>query len=146
MSKKPQTKNPPPSTLGLRQLARLNEEGRNEEDDQFYLTVVRPTDRVECRNAARPCPWVSCKYHLYLDVNEDTGSIKLNFPNKEVWELEETCVLDRADKGETTLDEVGRLNNVSRERIRQIEGKALDLLRLYSDPSLDPSNSTETDH
>src|SRR5690606_7767913 len=39
----------------------------------------RPTSRGECANVARPCPYVSCKYHLYIDVNPSTGSIKVNF-------------------------------------------------------------------
>ena len=31
-----------------------------------------------------PCPWVPCKHHLYLDVNDRTGSVKINFPDLEV--------------------------------------------------------------
>src|SRR5262249_28750008 len=45
----------------------------------------RPRTRAECAEGQRPCPWVSCKHHLYLDVNPETGSIKLNFPDLEVW-------------------------------------------------------------
>src|SRR5688572_696068 len=48
------------------------------------VDVLRPATRGECKEEARPCPWVSCKYHLYLDVNPETGSIKLNFPDLEV--------------------------------------------------------------
>src|SRR6185436_9496617 len=36
--------------------------------------VERPKTRAECRGHARPCPWVACKHHLYLDINPDTGS------------------------------------------------------------------------
>lgn len=70
---------------------------------------------------ARPCLYVSCRHHLYLDVNEETGSVKLNFPDKEVWELEETCALDVAESGGITLEEAGIIMNLTRERIRQIE-------------------------
>ena len=35
----------------------------------------RPKTRGDCANVARPCPYVSCKYHLYIDVNPGTGSI-----------------------------------------------------------------------
>ena len=35
----------------------------------------RPQTRAACVSAERPCPHVSCKYHLYLDVNPETGSI-----------------------------------------------------------------------
>ncbi len=89
----------------------------------------RPEYRSECRLGERPCPYVSCKYHLYLDVNPRTGSIKLNFPGLEVWELTETCSLDVADRGGITLEEVGEVLNLTRERIRQVEAKGLEKLR-----------------
>ncbi|MBU6161975.1 MAG: DNA-binding protein, partial [Myxococcales bacterium] len=85
---------------------------------------------------ARPCPWVSCKFHLYLDVNPETGSIKLNFPDLEVWEMPETCALDVADRGGITLEEVGEILNLTRERIRQVEVHGLEKLQLeYKDLS-----------
>src|SRR3954454_19079623 len=31
--------------------------------------VVKPTMREDCGQGARPCPFVSCKNHLYLDVS-----------------------------------------------------------------------------
>ena len=61
-------------------------------------------------NSERPCPYVSCKHHLYLDVTE-FGGIKLNFPGLEVWELEETCALDVAERGGVTLDEARSCSN-----------------------------------
>src|SRR4051812_43658731 len=29
----------------------------------------RPLRRADCANGPRPCPLVSCRHHLYLDVN-----------------------------------------------------------------------------
>ena len=89
----------------------------------------RPAHRMECRDAERPCLFVSCRYHLYLDVNPVTGSIKLNFPDKEVWELSETCALDVAERGGITLEEVGEIMNLTRERIRQVEVSGLGKLK-----------------
>lgn len=85
----------------------------------------RPKTRGECANVARPCPYVSCKYHLYVDINPSTGSIKVNFPDKEVWELSNSCALDVAERGGTTLEEVGEILNLTRERIRQVEVRGL---------------------
>lgn len=89
----------------------------------------RPDELVDGCNAIRPCPWVSCPEHLYLDVSSRTGSIKLNFPDLEVWDLPETCGLDIADRGGITLEETGEHMNLTRERIRQLETHALDKIR-----------------
>jgi hypothetical protein len=89
------------------------------------LDIERPRTRGDCREAERPCPWVRCKHHLYLDINPETGSIKMNFPDLEPWELQETCTLDVAERGGVTLEEVGDVMNVTRERIRQLETNGL---------------------
>jgi hypothetical protein len=94
---------------------------------------LRPRTRAECANGPRPCMFISCKHHLYLDVNPATGSIKLNFPDKEIWELEETCALDVADRGGITLEEVGTIMNLTRERIRQVETRGLSKLRAVAE-------------
>jgi hypothetical protein len=95
--------------------------------------VERPRTRAECSDAPRPCPFVSCKHHLYLDVSARTGAIKLNFPDLEVWEMSETCAIDVADRGGTTLEEVGAIMNLTRERIRQVEVKGLAKLASLRD-------------
>ena len=93
-----------------------------------YKQIPRPRSRKECQHGIRPCPFVSCRHHLYLDVNQKRGSLKLNFPDLEVWELPETCALDVADRGGMTLEEVGEIMNLTRERIRQLEGLGLEKL------------------
>ena len=100
----------------------------------------RPKTRAECEGGCRPCPFVSCKYHLYLDVNPKTGSVKLNFPDLEVEDMPETCVLDIADKGGLTLEETGDVLNLTRERIRQMELVAIAKLKASS------SAATLSDH
>ncbi|MDB4955094.1 MAG: hypothetical protein JWO36_2663, partial [Myxococcales bacterium] len=84
------------------------------------VDIPRPTTREQCREDVRPCPWVACKHHLYLDINPETGSIKINFPDLEPWELKHTCALDVAERGGITLEEVGEIMNLTRERIRQV--------------------------
>jgi hypothetical protein len=97
------------------------------------IEASRPRSRADCANGPRPCMFVSCKHHLYLDVNPSTGSIKLNFPDKEIWEMEETCALDVADRGGITLEEVGTIMNLTRERIRQVETRGLLKLRAMAE-------------
>ncbi|WP_245677718.1 sigma factor-like helix-turn-helix DNA-binding protein [Chondromyces crocatus] len=93
----------------------------------------KPRTRAECVDGPRPCPYVSCKHHLYLDVSPRTGAIKLNFPDLEASEMNESCALDIADRGGTTLEDVGAIMNLTRERIRQVEVKALAKLEALRD-------------
>jgi hypothetical protein len=93
----------------------------------------KPRTRAECAEGPRPCPFVSCKHHLFIDVSPRTGAIKLNFPDLEVWDLGESCALDVADRGGTTLEDVGAIMNLTRERIRQVEVKALAKLEALND-------------
>src|SRR5690606_28360611 len=93
----------------------------------------KPKRREECVEGPRPCPFISCKYHLYIDVSPRTGAIKLNFPDLEVWEMNESCALDVADRGGTTLEDVGAIMNLTRERIRQVEVKALAKMEALND-------------
>jgi hypothetical protein len=94
------------------------------EGARLHLPVVdRPKTRGEC-GEERPCPFVSCKHHLFLDVTPG-GSLRLNFPDLEPEQLIESCALDVADRGAATLEETGAIMNVTRERVRQIEEKAL---------------------
>ncbi len=115
-----------------RDLRRRRLAGQVDPEEAELLTSIdtqRPRTRADCVNGPRPCLFVSCKHNLYLDVNPETGSIKLNFPDKEIWELEHTCALDVAEKGGITLEEVGEIMNLTRERIRQVETRGLMKLR-----------------
>ncbi len=93
----------------------------------------KPKTREQCADMERPCPYVSCKYHLFIDVHPVRGAIKLNFPDLEVWEMTETCALDVADRGGITLEEVGEIMNLTRERVRQVETAGLAKLEAVKD-------------
>jgi len=125
-----------------RELRRQMREGTVDPEEQALradLESIRPKSRADRAEGPRPCMFVSCKYHLYLDVNPRTGSVKLNFPDKEIWELAETCALDVADRGGITLEEVGAIMNLTRERVRQVETRGIHHMRVLSDDELDES-------
>jgi len=86
----------------------------------------RPRTRADCARVPRPCPYVACKHNLYLDVSE-TGSIILNFPHLEPGQMVagQSCALDLAARGPMTLEDIAVVTNLTRERIRQVELKAL---------------------
>lgn len=114
-------------TIAPKRLTR--DEKRLAQELVYPEDAERPQTRAECLQMERPCPYVSCEHHLYLDVNPDSGAIKLNFPHLEVWEMPETCSLDVADRGGITLEEVGAILNLTRERIRQVEVRGLVKIR-----------------
>ncbi len=88
----------------------------------------RPLRREDCREAPRPCPYVGCRHHLFLDVHPKSGRIQLNFPGFGVQDLTETCALDVAERDEASAEEIGDYLNLTAERIRQIEVSALHKL------------------
>jgi hypothetical protein len=118
-------------TISVKRLGLRDVERAFRADPELFLD--RPSKRSQCASGPRPCPYVSCRYHLYLDVSRRTGSIKLNFPDLEVWEMAITCALDIADDGGATLEDVGAIMNVTRERIRQLELAALARLAIVRD-------------
>lgn len=122
-----------PRTENITRLARRTIEA----DAALYperpgVDYQRPKTRAECERAGlgsrTPCPFVSCKHHLAIDVSEN-GHIKHNFPHLDLPEMRATCALAVAADGGATLDGVATLLNVTRERVRQVETKALRLLR-----------------
>ncbi len=90
--------------------------------------LARPKIRAHCVDGPRPCPFVSCRHHLAFEVTA-AGGLKANHPETDLDDLADTCALDVADRGGVTLEEVGRRLNVTRERIRQEETKALRRLQ-----------------
>ena len=118
-------------TISIKHMARNDAERARERWKQ--LEAARPKTRAECAEGPRPCPHVSCRHHLYLDVSPKTGAIKLNFPDLEVWEMAISCALDVADGGAVTLEDAGSILNLTRERIRQLELKALSRLEALGD-------------
>jgi hypothetical protein len=57
----------------------------------------------------------------------ETGSIILNFPHLEPGQMppHQSCALDLAERGAMTLEDIAVVTNLTRERIRQVELKAL---------------------
>lgn len=92
------------------------------------LVAERPRTRGDCADGPRPCPWVSCKFHNFLEVTPE-GAIYLNFPDQEPDQLTDSCALDVADEDGVILDRVARAAGVTRERARQLERKAILLAR-----------------
>jgi hypothetical protein len=104
---------------------------------------ARPRTRADCADGPRPCPWVSCRYHLATEVGH-SGSLTIRFavpggksgePQYDdgvAWDaMDDTCSLDVADEGGASLERVAWAMNIDPERVRQIEREAIGRLRAY---------------
>jgi hypothetical protein len=116
--------------------------------------ALRPKKRSECEAARgydesgkqNPCPFVSCQFHLLLDVSSRTNAIKVNFPDalEDLSLMPDTCTLDVVDRNPNgaTLEYVGARMSWTRERQRQVEtmvmaklaaARGSDILREFTD-------------
>lgn len=100
--------------------------------DVAVATLRPPKTRGDCAHGVRPCPWVRCKWHMVWEHQQGAtrgfGRYTYHPEQVDIFDLADTCVLDVADRGPVTLEEVGNAIGSSRERVRQIEAKALSRL------------------
>lgn len=69
----------------------------------------RPKTRADCINSVRPCPWVGCRHHLFLNVSRN-GSIRYAASGDldELDTMPASCSLDEAEKGGMSMGQVAR--------------------------------------
>ena len=94
-------------------------------DDEAAMTA-RPKTRAECANVPRPCPYVSCRYNMALDVTE-TGLLQ---QHKDVDDMppSQSCALDIADT-ERSEKETAQILGVTEQRVGQIVRCAINRLK-----------------
>ena len=68
----------------------------------------RPKTRADCASVPRPCPYVGCRHHLFLEVAE-SGSIQFPHGNDlaALRAMEVTCALDAAEQGPADVGVIG---------------------------------------
>lgn len=103
--------------------------------------AARPRELAGCEAAgyvvrgagpAVPCPWASCRHSLLVEVDEETGILKENFPGKDFGETAgETCSLQVALRGATLGDRRGSGNTVAQTaaHLNLVEESARKILK-----------------
>ena len=84
---------------------------------------VRPLTRGDCLDGPRPCPWVSCRYHLGWEHREIKRLMRegsLEEAVEAIACLPATCALDCAESGALSSEQVGPLVGVTRQAVDQI--------------------------
>jgi hypothetical protein len=102
----------------------------------IHLRVL-PETRGECRGGARPCPMVSCRYHLLLDVAEDGRLFVSRDINEHdtdsiidtLREMAETCALDVAERGGVTLEDAAEILGVGTSSVEKTQISAARAIR-----------------
>ena len=95
----------------------------------------RPRVRGDCASVPRPCPYVGCRYNTFLDLTPG-GKIRRNWNSPEEVPAECSCALDVAERGSHVYSYIARCMNCTRQRVQQIEDKALAHARKVPIPVL----------
>lgn len=103
--------------------------------------ISRPASRGECADGPRPCPWVSCRYHLYLDITP-YGGLTLNYPSIEPGQMEHSCALDIAAQGDHDMISVAQIMGVNDETVRVIERAAK--VKMWASKNLRPFRNAQS--
>ena len=114
------------------------------------IDEIAPVTRGDCIHGIRPCPFIRCKWHTFwwwleTALRKKSGGHTKTWKQLTKWvpgmvgtendavtdELldmvltEHSCILDIIDEGHDSLEEIGDIFGISRERVRQIEGKKI---------------------
>jgi hypothetical protein len=95
---------------------------------------TRPKTRADCARVPRPCPYVSCRHNLFLDVEKK--NITLNFEEPEDMHPLGSCALDVAEQGGLTSQEIATLMSLDLSKEVKLEDKAIRKLRGYRTANL----------
>lgn len=92
-----------------------------------------PQTRRDCPDLkSGPCPHVGCVYNTYLEVDHK-GRLRIihpDLPPTAPERAEWSCALALAEQGPQDCGKIGEILNLSRERVRQIEVRALSKCRV----------------
>ena len=93
------------------------------------LDDVVPLTRAECPAATEPCGHVLCRHHLWVDDRRTCTGSPRSVQSQAWGDPRQTCSLRVAELGPQTMEIVGVVLGLSRERVRQLEVAAIEQVR-----------------
>lgn len=117
--------------------------------DLAHLDLSKRALKVlgHCEDVPRPCPYVSCRHNLYLDVGV-AGEVRFNFPMLEPGEMpaEFSCAMDVIRTGAKSDGAVAELLNDGEVQVELLVRRNLPLLaealRDYAEHTATEESST----
>lgn len=101
----------------------------------------RPRRRGECVEVTRPCPYVACRYNLFLDVvdhatpQQRSQRVLLHGQDPLKADPAASCALDVAERGPQSATDIATLLHVTTARVSQIIDRANRRLRVVYEPA-----------
>jgi hypothetical protein len=117
-----------------------------------------PVTRDECRNGSRPCPYVRCRYHLWIitaaerpgNPYKGDGPSSTLRPGWMEWPTPDTCSLDIAESIEPgeglSRMQIGNVIGLAKTGVGLIESRGLEKLRAseaHADPTAMESDGSK---
>lgn len=90
----------------------------------LHINIYAITDGA-CRKLPGRCPHTTCRFNLTSECRDNRGAKPAEIRPPVV---REGCVLEAAERGGMTLEEIASRLSLTRERVRQIELGALTKL------------------
>jgi hypothetical protein len=122
-------------TVPKHALQRALMQGRTDPECSEEGLPPRPVLRAQCEDGVRPCPWVGCRYNMFLEVRPN-GNIRFRTGSEDPTSMDPrfSCVLDVADRvdegdDEAVYRELGEALGVHRSRVHQMVRDAAEAFR-----------------
>ena len=105
------------------------EEPEANETELDAMEKARPSTRADCKDVPRPCPFVSCRHHVFLSVTMTGGIV---YHHRSPWDLppDRSCALDMAELEGMPQEEVAAaLGYRDRQGVAACEELAIEKMR-----------------
>ena len=97
------------------------------------VPLSRPLTRADCASVPRPCPFVSCKYHLLVEVDQVMGLIHARNSHLTIPDCGFSCALDVAEVRISSIEELSEIMGRDPQYLDETMDRAERKIRIHSD-------------